>query len=392
MVNNITNNKSIVKEGKIELTELTNPANLTNLDEKDEPEELNEQDEISSIEGFIEDNNLKNEINKTNLKESIKMVLKNNYWNDEHDDIMKNLKRFTNFLSREYQQAYWKYRGRLQIYRIPIIVMSSLSGFLSISNSGYIPPAYNKWVSLLVGFVNLMVTVITLIENFKKIDTHMNKSFSAHINFKQLHDEIAIMLKVPSIERSENGNDTISRFFTRYQAYLLDAPVIKKITNNLLECPLESRIIQDIEEKATTSSSTRGLLKKNKSIINSRRSEDLESGVCIKTQILNKLGMVDNNSVLTQSITKIIGNNSNKNIKKTNLETELTKSISSINKAKQKGKKAKNTISSIDSELGGSEEIVNELNDENIINIEFMDKSSPKIGKKLHNIKINEDL
>jgi hypothetical protein len=318
------------------------------------------------------------EINISNLKESRRTVIKNNYWNEEHEEILKNLKTYTNFLTREYQQAYWKYRSRLQIYRIPIIIMSSLSGFLSISNSGYIPPEYNKWASLLVGFVNLMVTVITLIENFKKIDTNMNKSFSAHINFKRLHDEIAIMLKVPPAERVDNGNDTISTFFSRYQSYLQEAPVIKKISNNLLECPLESKIVQDFQEKAKTSSSIKSLIKNN-TVINSSEIEDLNS-----VSIINKLksaNPIPSNIKKTNSTNDLENTNDIEMQKNTKLKSIVNK-VQTINKIKNLSK---------ESIKKSSENLVDNLNNSEIINMEFMD--SENAGEKpKNNIKINEDV
>ena len=174
-------------------------------------------------------------INIDNLISSKKYVIKNNYWNDEHNDILISLQKSSARLTKEYQKIYLKYRNSLRLYRIPIIVMSSLSGFLSISNSGYIPQEYNKWVSLIVGFSNLMVTVISLIENFKKIDLFMNQSYNSFMNFKRLNDEITILLRIPQNERNDNGLDAIQNIFKQYQTYLADAPILKKIIKNYLD-------------------------------------------------------------------------------------------------------------------------------------------------------------
>jgi hypothetical protein len=168
-------------------------------------------------------------INVDNLIISRKQVIKNNYWNEEHEEILISLQKICFRLNIEYQKTYFKYKKRLQWYRIPIIIISAIGGFLSLSNSGYIPPAYNKWISLFVGFSNLLVTIISLIENFKKIDTFVNGTYSAHLNFQKLHDEIALIKRIPPNEREENGYDTISKLFTQYQNYLIEAPVLSKI-------------------------------------------------------------------------------------------------------------------------------------------------------------------
>jgi hypothetical protein len=153
----------------------------------------------------ISNDSFQQSINEDNYIKSRQHVIKNNYWNDHHEKILKSLQKNSNKLYREYQKAHLKYKSKLKLYRIPIIIMSSLSGFLSISNSGYIPIEYQPWISLLVGFVNLMVTLISLIENFKKIDVNVNKTYTSYTEFKKLHDEISIMLNTHTNEREGNG-------------------------------------------------------------------------------------------------------------------------------------------------------------------------------------------
>ncbi len=174
-------------------------------------------------------------INSANLEKSRNYVIKNNYWNERHERILEGLQKNTNKFYREYQKAHLVYKKKLRLYRIPIIILSSLGGFLSISNSGYIPPEYNKWVSLLVGFVNLVMTMVSLIENFKKIDVNVNKTYTAYLEFKKLHDEISLTLNTPREERDNNGYDMVLVFFNRYEAYLGDAPILAKVVHDYLD-------------------------------------------------------------------------------------------------------------------------------------------------------------
>jgi hypothetical protein len=171
-------------------------------------------------------------VNKNNYFVSKKQVVKNNYWNEEHEHILESLQISCFRLSKQYKQKYFKLRDTLQWYRIPIIIISSIGGFLSLSNSGYIPPFYNKWVSLFVGFTNLTVTIISLIESFKKIDTRMNGSYTTYINFQKLHDEISIIKRIPPNERDNNGNNTINNLFSKYESYFSDAPILRKLLND----------------------------------------------------------------------------------------------------------------------------------------------------------------
>lgn len=200
-------------------------------------------------------NNINITPNSDNLFKSKTYVIKNNYWNDRHESILRSLQMNSNKLYKEYQKAHLVYKKKLRLYRIPIIIMSSLGGFLSISNSGYVPISYNKWVSMLVGFVNLMVTVISLIENFKKIDVNMNKTYSAYLEFKKLHDEISMVLNTPQNERENNGYDMANTFFSRYEMYLNDAPILGKALHDYLDENSPDNTTQTINQSSSMSKS-----------------------------------------------------------------------------------------------------------------------------------------
>jgi hypothetical protein len=199
----------------------------------------------------------KENLNKNNYLESKKQVVKNNYWNENHELLLESLQKSCFRLSKEYKQKYFKLRDKLQWYRIPIIIISSIGGFLSLSNSGYIPQLYNKWVSLFVGFTNLTVTIISLIESFKKIDTRMNGSYTTYVNFQKLHDEISIIKRIPPNERDTNGNDTVNNLFSKYETFFADAPIIRKLINDdigfneleEIQTPKISKPICDIESQ-----------------------------------------------------------------------------------------------------------------------------------------------
>jgi hypothetical protein len=202
-----------------------------------------------------------NRINEDNLIQSKIHVIRNNYWNINHEVILNNLLNNCNKFTKEYQKNYLSLRGRLKYYRIPIIVISSFGGFLSLANSGYVPPEFNKWVSLFVGFTNLLVTVISLIENFKKIDDTMNKSYLSYMNFKKLHDELSIVMKMPQQERESNGYDVVMNLFKKYELCLNDAPVLKKHLLDALDTDININILHNDAESKGLKSDDREVLK-----------------------------------------------------------------------------------------------------------------------------------
>ena len=159
----------------------------------------------------------------------------NNNWVKSDDESLYIIFKYSNLMYKQYHSNYIKSKRRLQKYRIPIIVLSSIAGFLSISNSGYIPSEYNKYVSLFVGFCNLMVSLVSLIESFKKIDLTMNKSLEAYLSFKKINDNISLILRTPIQTRKETGHDCIEKYFNLFESTLLNAPILKNNSLDMFE-------------------------------------------------------------------------------------------------------------------------------------------------------------
>lgn len=159
----------------------------------------------------------------------------NNIWSKSDDESLYIIFKYSNLMYKQYHKNYIKSKQRLQKYRIPIIVLSSIAGFLSISNSGYIPNEYNKYVSLFVGFCNLMVSLVSLIESFKKIDLTMNKSLEAYVSFKKINDNISLILRTPILTRKESGYDCVDKYFNLFESSLINAPILKNTSIDLFE-------------------------------------------------------------------------------------------------------------------------------------------------------------
>jgi len=177
-------------------------------------------------------------------------------WTDAHDESLYIIFKYSNTLYKQYHKNYIKSKQRLQKYRIPIIILSSISGFLSISNSGYIPDEYNKWVSLIVGFFNLLTSLVSLIENFKKIDQTVIKSQETYISFKKINDNISLLLRTPREERKESGTDSVEKFFQLFENTLLNAPILKGNSVDLFEFEKIKLYRKGIELPVTPSNSS----------------------------------------------------------------------------------------------------------------------------------------
>jgi hypothetical protein len=335
------------------------------------------------------------QINFENFEKSRQYVKKNNYWNDNHNMILQGLQKNSNKLYREYQKAHIVYKKKLRLYRIPIIIMSSLSGFLSISNSGYIPLEYQQWISLFVGFVNLMVTLVSLIENFKKIDVNVNKTYTSYMEFKKLHDEISIMLNTSQNEREGNGYDIAMQFFNRYESYISDAPILQKTIHDFLDENSPDNSSQTFVLSGSDNISG-GNTKRKKSSKGSDDSssdnktldeyEDIESGKIPTSvdglkKLLRSSNMLNNTGVIRKS-PYILGKRKDNAIELANKKSKNTiqDRLEKVNRFQEQfDKMEKKVDNSIDKK-------VNKINLENNLNI------NQDNFPKLKNIKISDNI
>lgn len=166
--------------------------------------------------------------------ESMKQVKKNHYWNSSHNEILISMQKLNNKLYKEYQRVYLKYKYKLSSYRLPTIILTAIAGFLSIANSGYVPSKYTKWVSLFVGLVATVVSIINAIEKMFGIDDTVITSYNSYRNFEQLHNEIAITSRIPVDEREADGYTTVMNYEKRYHNIISNAPPLTKVFKNNL--------------------------------------------------------------------------------------------------------------------------------------------------------------
>ena len=59
-------------------------------------------------------------VNDANDVNNVNDVIKNLYWNNDHDQILIILHKYSNELYKKYHDTYIKYRIKLKWYRIPI--------------------------------------------------------------------------------------------------------------------------------------------------------------------------------------------------------------------------------------------------------------------------------
>jgi hypothetical protein len=165
-------------------------------------------------------------------------------WTEEHEKFLKILQKYSYVLYNKNHSSYIRYKNKLENYKIPIICITSLTGFLSLLTFGYIPDHYVKWCNLIIGFFNIMVSIISLIEHYRQIDISMKKYLKSYFDFKKLNDDILFLLRCNINERPNNGFDTIKEFYVDFRKAYENMPISTNLTHDFLNKDVEIKTIK----------------------------------------------------------------------------------------------------------------------------------------------------
>lgn len=164
-----------------------------------------------------------------------------NEWTSEDEEFLLKLHQECNLLIEAYRTEYLTKNELLCHYRIPTIILSTTSGFLSVSNAGYVPKHLEKYVSMIVGMLNLITSIINIIENFKGISNKVNLSDRLYHELLQLSNDISLTLSVPKNERNyKSGIECITKFYERYSSLVKEANILNNHYENFLELKIKS--------------------------------------------------------------------------------------------------------------------------------------------------------
>lgn len=162
-------------------------------------------------------------------------------WSIEDEKYLEKLHQECNVLIEAYRKEYLNKNHQLCYYRIPTIVISSISGFLAIGNTGYINKENEKYISLLVGTLNLFTSIINIIENFKQISSKVNLSNHLYHELLQLSNDIGLTLSIPKQERNyKSGIEAITKYYEKYSGLMKEASILNNQYENYLELKIKS--------------------------------------------------------------------------------------------------------------------------------------------------------
>lgn len=152
----------------------------------------------------------------------------NHGWVKEEEDYLRMLADSCQYLARKYRAAYELRKAQQAKFRIPSIIIGSVSGVASFGTTTF-PDHIQKFVSIAVGGASILIAILNTIESYMKIGELMGASLQASQNFLKLADDISIELSIPPSLRGTQGILYMRETFTLYQKFVDLAPPIRSV-------------------------------------------------------------------------------------------------------------------------------------------------------------------
>lgn len=156
-------------------------------------------------------------------------------WFREEIALLSQLHLASSHLARVYLKKYRALQRMHYNFRIPSILLASVSGILifgdeKISESGTDrrKSTIRRWLQSAVGIANLIVALMNTIETFLKIGETMERSLQAHVALKRISDDVYCELNMPERDRTTSGAIFMRDVMLRYQQVLDKAPTLSR--------------------------------------------------------------------------------------------------------------------------------------------------------------------
>ena len=147
-------------------------------------------------------------------------------WENHHETIFVDWADKAACYKWMHNKSYIKYSSKRNMYTIPVIIMSTLTGTANFSLER-IPAEYQDTASVLIGSINILAGIITTVAQFLKLNELTESHRTASIAWDKFHRSIRIEL-IKSPEERPDINYFIKTARDEYDRLMETCPQIDK--------------------------------------------------------------------------------------------------------------------------------------------------------------------
>lgn len=181
-----------------------------------------------------------------------------NDWTDDIESVLENIRINSVIFSNYHKERYYIYKSYLKYFKLPLIVLSSITSIASVGLSTYIS---QQDVSLITCLLSLGSAIIASIELYLGIQKSMETELMSSRDFLLLAYEIFKTLSLTRDHRSINGKVFLDDKFQEYLKLVENAKLIhsKKLKDALAPLPEPFKLTSSTQSSPKGSDSDIGM-------------------------------------------------------------------------------------------------------------------------------------
>jgi hypothetical protein len=162
-------------------------------------------------------------------------------WDDSIESYLRQLSKNCAELSQRYKQIYNALVRRERYFKIPTICISSITGLLSMLNTGMTD---TMPINVTASILSLVITITNSVEAYLKVGQNMSASLLTSKEFLQLKEAIDVELSLKVENRTTDGlvflRDRYNEYLKilemmppllHYQRFVMPEPMIEVVSN-----------------------------------------------------------------------------------------------------------------------------------------------------------------
>jgi len=188
-----------------DFTDVTSAVSPLRKEESPEPEKKNEEN--------------------TKAKESIPFKQGRLQWTDQTEELLSSWADIAACYKWLHESSFRKYSSKNYWFAVPVIVLSTIAGTLSVSITGYVPTEFVSFAQAGIGAMNIFTGILTTLQSLFKYAQTSESHNNVSIGWSKLQRNISIELSV-NRESRKDADSFIKICRSEYDRLIEQSPTI----------------------------------------------------------------------------------------------------------------------------------------------------------------------
>jgi len=146
-------------------------------------------------------------------------------WSDETEHLLSEWSEKASCFRWLHARCEKKYRTRYYLFSVPVIILSTATGFLNVGLSEFVPEEKMPIAQASIGAVNLLAGVLGTLQSFLKVAELMESHRSSGVAWSKLGRNISIELSLAP-ERRAAASDFLASSRSEYDRLTEQSPMV----------------------------------------------------------------------------------------------------------------------------------------------------------------------